>query len=394
MHTTDHSQDDTRQWSEVTQLATEIMDDSASTRSEGRDLGKQVSEHVRELFVVCDPAEALRQHFELGVAPFLAVHDLGTGKSRDYLAALSKASGWPLRRLHIRRQGFGTVLATLHYLECPAQQQPALRLYASDAEAESGVRIAIRRQLLGSATANALLAEELPEQVATLAYACLRDDLLSQRRAGVSMLVLPQTRSPRLSQDIEVLLRGGGARIEAAPTTAAVGASWALLSTYWNREAARSNRADMPVIARINLGPTPMPPIGAAKPAPAQPVNPAPATSLSPVEYLTLAAGRTAAHSGCIFHAVTRAVEAHTGAAPAADLALQGQALLMSMARVGDGLGLGRSISEATVTLGEVLVVVRPVPLRPACAMVLLLQRAADSTQWRRELEQIDAALR
>ncbi|OIQ64997.1 hypothetical protein GALL_534460 [mine drainage metagenome] len=105
-------------------------------------------------------------------------------------------------------------------------------------------------------------------------------------------------------------------------------------------------------------------------------------------------AGRTAAQSGCIFHAATRAVEAHTGATPAADLALQGQALLMSIARVGDGLNLGRSISEATVTLGDVQLVVRPVRLRPGCAMVLLLQRTADPTQWRRELEQIDAALR
>lgn len=426
MHTNDSAHDATRQWSEVTQLATEIMDDSARVVSEGRDLGKQVSAHVRELFVVCDPAEALRQHFEVGVTPFMALHDLGTGHSRDYLGTLSRASGWPLRRLHIRRQGFGTVLATLHYIECPGQHQTPLRLYASDAEAESSVRIAIRRQLLNSATANALLAEDLPEQVATLAYACLRDDLLSQSRTGVSMLVLPQSRAPRLSQGIEALQRAGGPRIETAPATSAVNPSWALLATYWNREAARLGTAGLPLLARINLDPTPMPVVrGAAAAAPSTASNtasntatpsiatsatasvttaataaaPATATAattatLSAADYLRLVAGRAGASSGCIFDAATRAVEAHVGDKPAAELAQQGQALLLSIARVGDGLGLGRAVSEATVALGDVLVVVRPTPLRPGCAMLLLLARSAEAAYWRREIEQIDAALR
>jgi hypothetical protein len=392
MYTSDRRQEAERPWSEVTQLVTEILDDSPREASEGRDLGKKVSEHVRELFVVCDPAEALRQHFELGVAPFLAVHDLGTGKSRDFLAALSQASGWPLRRLHIRRQGFGTTLATLHYLDCPAQRQRSLRLYASDAEAESGVRIAIRRQLLGSATANALLLEELPEQVATLAYACLRDDLLSRHRAGVSMLVLPQTRSPRLSQDLEALQRLGGARIESAPVTSATSASWALLATYWNREANHAGQADTPLIERVNLGPTSMPVVAKAQ----QPVRAAgqpAAAPLSPADYLTLVVARTAARGACIFNVATRAVEAHEGGTPAADMVQQGQALLMAVARVGDGLALGRSISEASITLGEVQVVIRPVRLRPGCAMLLLLPRTADANAWRRELQQIDAAL-
>lgn len=409
MQPTDSTRGDARQWSEATQLATQMLDDSPQSGSEGRDLGKRVSAHVRELFVVCDPAEALRQHFEVGVSPFLAVHDLGNGKSRSFLEALAQASGWPVRRLHIRRQGFGTILATLHYIDCPGQNQQSLRLYASDAEADSAVRIAIRRQLLASATANALIAEELPEQVSTLGYSCLRDDLLSRRATGLSLLVLPQTRSSRLAHDIEPLQHAGGTRIEVAPVTAAIGSSWALLATYWNREAAHSNRTDMPTIGQIHLGqaaasPTPasMPQPTGMKPMPtvpfapikldAQPAAPQPA-QLSAAEYLTLVAGRTAAQSACIFHVATRAIEAHTGAMPAADLAQQGQALLMSIARVGDGLALGRAVSEVTMVLGDTQVIVRPVRLRAGCAMVLLLKRSADHNAWRHALEQIDAAL-
>jgi len=386
MQPTDRSQELADSWSEATQLATEIMDHSASEANEGRDLGKKVSEHVRELFVVCDPAEALRQHFELGVTPFLALHDLGTGKSRDYLAALSQASGWPLRRLHIRRQGFGTTLATLLYIDCPAQNQRALRIYASDAEAESGVRIAIRRQLLASAMSNALLAEELPEQVATLAYACLRDDLLSRHGAGVSMLVLPQARSPRLQQDVQALQHVGGAHIEVAPATAAVSAGWALLASYWNREAAQMSLPQVPMIARINLGPTPMPVVS-------RPAAPAQPQAVSAAEYLTLVAGRTKALGACIFNVATRAIEAHGGSVPANDLAQQAHALLMAVARAGDALALGRMVSETTATVGDAQLVIRPIRVRPGCALVLLLPRTADAEAWRRELEQIDAAM-
>ncbi|WP_374591511.1 hypothetical protein [Aquabacterium sp.] len=393
MQPTDRSQEPADPWSEATQLATEIMDHSASEASEGRDLGKKVSEHVRELFVVCDPAEALRQHFELGVTPFLALHDLGTGKSRDYLAALSQASGWPLRRLHIRRQGFGTTLASLHYIDCPAQNQRALRIYASDAEAESGVRIAIRRQLLASAMSNALLAEELPEQVATLAYACLRDDLLSRHGAGVSMLVLPQARSPRLQQDVQALQHVGGAHIEVAPATNAITAGWALLASYWNREAAQMSMPQVPMIARINLGPTPMPVVSRPA-APARPVAaPAQPQPLSAAEYLTLVAGRTEALGACIFNVATRAIEAHGGSVPANDLAQQAHALLMAVARAGDALALGRMVSETTATVGDAQLVIRPIRVRPGCALVLLLPRTAGADAWRRELEQIDAAM-
>lgn len=405
----DSPRNDARQWSEATQLATQIatqlLDDSPQSGSEGRDLGKRVSALVRELFVVCDPAEALRQHFEVGVPPFLAVHDLGTGKSRAFLAALSQASGWPLRKLLIRRQGFGTTLATLHYVDCPGQNQQSLRLYASDAEAESTVRIAIRRQLLGSASANALIVEDLPEQVSTLAYSCMRDDLLSRRRTGVSMLVLPQARSARLAQDLEALQHAGGARIEVAPATAVVSSNWALLATYWNREVAHSNRADAAVIGQINLGAPgslpgrkPMPVVsGAGKQAALAPAAPSVAAAteatLSPAEYLTLVSGRAGATSACIFNVATRAIEAHSGATAAADLAVQGQALLMAVAKAGDCLALGRAVSEVTVVLGETQVVVRPVRLRPGCALILLLKRTADPGAWRRELEQIDAAL-
>lgn len=388
-----HTPSGERSWSEATQLVTEILDQSATRANEGGDLGKQVSEHVREMFVVCDPAEALRQHFEMGVPPFLALHDLGTGLSREYLAVLARASGWPLRRLHIRKQGFGTLLATLHYIECPATQQRSLRLYASEAEAESSVRVALRRQLLASAWTHALLLEELPEQMAALAIACLRDDLLGRKNAAMSMLVLPQSRAPQVQQQAQALQHVGSVRIEVAPATSAIQPSWALLSTYWNREAAAAKGSDLPMLSRITLDAQPtgaFAPRAHPVPAAAPPNTPSP---LNPHDYLTLVMGRTQARAGCVFNVATRGVEAHAGALSAPEMAQQGLAMLMAVARVGDGLALGRSVSEVTTTLGDVQVVIRPTRLRAGCVLMLLLPRMMDTAAWRRAIEQIDAAL-
>ena len=152
-----HEQDSDRRdaWDGHTQVATQIMEEQAPTQAL-RDLGKQVSPTLRELFVVCDPSEALRQHFELGMAPFVLLHDLGTTAARAFLQGLSERSGWRLQTLSIRRQGFGTELASLSYLDCPLVAG-TLRVYLADVQAEPREQVAVRRLLSALATAHVLI---------------------------------------------------------------------------------------------------------------------------------------------------------------------------------------------------------------------------------------------
>lgn len=361
-------------WDGATQLATQILEDGPGQPHDNRELGKKVSDTLRELFVVCDPAEALRQHFELGVAPFVLLHDLGGGAARSFLQALSMLGGWPLQTLSIRRQGFGTVLATLQFLDCPAEQGGTVRLYLAQAQATPAEQGAIRQRLAASAGLQVVLAEALPEAALTSALQALSPVL---RPAG-SVLVLPQRRDPELVQALQAWGQQGALTFEVGPATATTAPLWALMATHWNRQARLAPAGRMPVIEQVRL-------LGmSASPEAPAPRGPVP---LDLDAYLRTLVVQTGAHSGCVFQLSTRAVEAQTPGAPGAELAAQGHALLASIGRLGSGLNLGRAVREAHVTLGDTQVLVRPVRVRAGSVLILLLPRAAAPAVWRAALD-------
>ena len=78
-----------------------------------RDIGRKVGPDQYELFVSCDPAEAIQLQLEHLHPEFIAVHDVGTTSSRRLLAGLAATSGRPVQKLMIRRQGYGVALASL-----------------------------------------------------------------------------------------------------------------------------------------------------------------------------------------------------------------------------------------------------------------------------------------
>jgi len=384
------TEDERAAWAGRTQIATQILDEQVKTGPEARELGRKVSESLHELFVVCQPSEALRQHLELGVAPFVVLHDLGSGHSLQFLEALSKQTRWPLRRLCVRRQGFGDTLATLHFLDCPTESG-SLRIYASRIEAEAGECVAIRRQLLTHAGANVLLAEQLPGQTSSLGATCLKEDLMAPHKpGGMALLVLPQSRDPALRQDIDILEHGAGLRIEVAPATQSVPAAWALMATYLNRQAQRHATGSWPQIKQVRVGPTTAP---AASPSPTPVSAGSGAVSLQPLDidnYVLRAVSETGATSACVFNLATRQVEAQSVGAHGEQMAQQGFALLGSVGRLGDGLGLGRAVREVCVTLGDTQVLVRPARIRNGCVLMLMLPRSVEASVWRTALDQLD----
>jgi hypothetical protein len=103
-----------------TALATQFMrNEEDYLAAEVRDIGRQINANERELFVSCDPALAMQQQFEHLNPEFIAIHDIGTTSSRKLLAGVAAASGRSIQKLFIRRQGYGTPLATLEYVELP-----------------------------------------------------------------------------------------------------------------------------------------------------------------------------------------------------------------------------------------------------------------------------------
>jgi len=374
------------------QINTQIMDEPGQTGSDVRELGSKVSDTLREWFVVCRPSEALKLQLELGQAPYMLLHDLGSGRSRTFLASLSLQTGWPLQQLCVRRQGFGNTLATLYFVDCPATPAP-VRIYASEVETDAAERVAIRRQLAGFAAVNVLYAEHQVAQTSSLGVACLKDDLLGAHRpGGMPLLILPQTRDPALRQELGVLEQASGLKVDVSPATNSVPSTWALLATYWNRHAQQGLGQSRPVIRQIRIGEAQVSTRVNGGAQPVDSVRPSPVSHqpLSIDDYVRLAQTQTGATAVCIFNLANRALEAQALGSPGADMTQQGYGLLAAVGRLGDGLGLGRAVRETCVTLGDVQVVIRPARIRNGCVLMLMMPRTIEPAEWRKTLDQLD----
>ncbi len=403
-----HDQDsDSRRredWGGQTQVATQFMEEQAPVQAL-RELGKQVSPTLRELFVVCEPSEALRQHFELGVEPFVLLHDLGQGGARAFLQGLGERSGWRVQELSIRRQGFGTVLASLSYLDCPLASGK-LRVYLAEVQAEPREQAALRRRLIEAATAHVLIGDvPVPQDVAAR-VAAWRDELRAAQPAGqLALLALPQVRDPDWMLSLSTLARTPRWQLEVGPASQAVSANWTLMASYWNRQAAQAAEPGaVPQIDRmtLNWSPEPSPAPRAPAPMPVVPSAPSPplARPAAPLvhalpqsleAHLAALQQHTGALRACMFALVSREVWARTEGADGAAMAEQGHALLVAVGRIGQGLTLGRSVREAHVSLGEAQVLLRPTRLRSGGVLMLILPRDADVTRARERILQYEA---
>jgi ribose 5-phosphate isomerase A len=68
---------------------------------EPADIGRAVGNHTRELFVSCEPAEALQQQLEFLRPSYIVLHDIASRGARRMLHAVAAAAGaagnWPPR---------------------------------------------------------------------------------------------------------------------------------------------------------------------------------------------------------------------------------------------------------------------------------------------------------
>ena len=115
-----------------TGLATQLMRDKDEYLAEAyRHVGRRTGDAQWELFVACEPADALQQQFEALSPHYIVLHDIGVQSSRRMLQGLAAAAKRPVHQLHIRRQGLGMALAKIEFVELPCEpEHPPLRLYS------------------------------------------------------------------------------------------------------------------------------------------------------------------------------------------------------------------------------------------------------------------------
>lgn len=354
-------------WGAQTELATQFMPrgDEKSDLSTPVDqtIGKAVGDQQWELFVSCAPADALAQQFDIRLPNFLALHALGQVSSRAFLSDLAAHLDVPVQKLVIRRQGFGTTLASLWFAEVCGANGQAVRIYACEAEAEADSVFELTRLLLSRCKVSAVLLDGLSPGGLQAQVDALDAQVPQALRPGSAMLLQPLASTP----DLEPLRAGLSMRLGPAlrslPAVSQPMQAWAALSAVWNQLMVSAH----PGGAAQSL-PTFVPkPTVARHEAGGQAITPANAAiSASPWRSACAAlVERYGVQACCAFNARTLAILAHAGPAqPEASLmARQGRTLWAAMASSGQVLGLGKAVQEAQIALADRVMLVWQMPV-------------------------------
>jgi hypothetical protein len=394
-------------------VATQIQpreEDEADSDSRA-DIGRQINPTQRELFVSCDPAEAMQQQFDHLQPEYIALHDVGTQSSRKLLAGVAAASGRQVQKLVIRRQGYGTPLATLEFIDFPAGKQ-TLRIYTTEADADTLARQELARVLLSYSRLGVIMVGDMPPHLMNSSFEPLHEAMIKNNWHNRHLLLLPLASSSALSSHGTDLARGTGVNVRTTPQVTRPADAWSFISGTWNRlrehihtESGESlpplpgasNRAAGapvtpaqspagPVSAPAPLAMKPMPTVRSAEPQAAD-------TPLS--RYVNQLIELTGMVSVAIFDVATGRPVLHAGARPSADeLGQHGASLLAAMTQTSRTLGLGHVIPEAAITLGTHHLLLRAVPHHPGLALHAVLDKThANLTLARLQILRMDSVL-
>lgn len=412
---------------------TQVMAREDDNPAEMRDVGRRINAHQNELFVSCDAAEALVQQFDHLQPEFIVLHDVGTMSCRRLLAGVAAAAARPVQKLVIRRQGYGTNLATLEFVDFSISNAP-LRIYITEVDADTTSRQQVARVLLNYSRLAVLMIGDMPPHQIATSLEPLREWMTAREWRNRNLLLLPLGSPTSLTAAGGELGRGTGVTVRTTPQVTRPAEAWSFVSGTWNklRDQMRSDTGkQLPALPGSaqrddeSQGPTTVPgtlpeasvarasmaPTSAASTAAASTTAPPTASAMTPMpalrssahgefdsplqHYVTQLTELTGMVSAAIFDMASGRPVAHAGARPAAtELAQHGGMLLASMAQASRGLGLGSSVPEAAITLGNHHLLLRAVPGRPGLALHAVLDKAdANLTLVRLQIGRMDSLL-
>ena len=372
-----------------TSLATQFLQDKDEYLAPDRqDIGRLTGVNERELFVSCDPALAMQQQFEHLHPEFIAVHDIATASSRKLLAGIAAASSRAVQKLTIRRQGYGTALATLEFVELPGNDGRLLRMYSTEADADTASRHGLARMLLGFSRLGVVMVGDLPGHAIASALKPLRDNMITGPWPNRQLLLLPLAPGSTLATHGVEMALGTSVNVRTTPQVTRPADAWGFINGTWGRVRDQGSALQTP---------PPRPAAGDWLPPPAQlrPQRmPADPLLMRPMPTVPSAATRAAAPTGlldryvhqlselagmvscCVFDVASGQEITHAGASPgAAELATHGSSLLATMASTSRILGLGHALPEAAITLGSHHLLLRAVPRHPGLALHAVLDK-------------------
>lgn len=388
-----------------TALATQFVNEDDYLATAKQEVGRITSADTHELFVSCDPGQALQQQFEHLQPDFIAVHDVGTASARKLLVGVAAASGRKIQKLIIRRQGYGTSLASMEFVELPTAQGTVLRMYATEADADTTARHALARTLLGFSRLGVIMVGDLPSHAIQTALKPIREAMVTGPWDNRLLLLLPLASASTLVADGSELGGGTGVEVRTTPQVTRPADAWNFINASWSQlSEAGSSEATAPATL-LKLSRSGSSSRGAAgggrltnpltmRPMPTVESRRATLPAADVLErYLRQLGQLTGMVSCCVFEVANGREVAHAGAGPSGThLALHGTQLLTAMGIASRTLGLGHALPDAAITLGEHHLLLREVPRHPGLALHAVLDKtSANLTLVRLQLQRLDA---
>ena len=395
--------------------ATQIVGDKESYLGNATaDVGRRIADDQLELFVVCQPAEAMLQQFAQLAPDFIALHDLGTHSSARLLAAVAQASQRKLQKLVIRRQGYGVALATLQFVELPLQPGRNLRVYTTQVDADTQTRHQLANVLLAHSRLAVVMVGELPPHALASSLQPMRDAIANGPWPNRQVLMVPLASTPSLPTHAAAIAGRSGVLVRTTPQVSRPAEAWSFISGAWNR--LNSGAVDAPPVRAQPAAPVRAtevdavaPPPLAASYAPTQPLelNPMPATGSSAVaagtqpsaapwsDYVQRCSAIKGVTECCVFDIELQRSLAHSGSPRMAErLAAKGAMLHAVIRDSASVLGLGTAHPDAAITLAQHYLLMRPVPGHARMALMLVIDRHHGNIGLARaQLQPIDQAV-
>jgi hypothetical protein len=403
-----HSRVPEEEWQatrELTHVATQILGNREEYLApERREIGRRIGDQHHEMFVVCDPHEAMQQQFQQWASDFIAIHDVNTDSSPRILAGLAAATQRKVQKLVIRRQGHGVALATLEFAELPGANGQMLRVYSTRVDADTHQRHELARVLLAYSRLGVVMVGDLPPHALEAAMRPLREGIARGPWPSRHLLFVPLSPPGSLHQHVSMLAGRSGVQVSIAPQAVKPSDAWTAISNAWNRvRGDTSSPAAAPQAPAAPRDPIAFPapvrsaPV-AAKPLPMQPMPPTRPTAVATESdnpwqaYVRQCIDITGMISCCVFELATQRTLAHAGARPGpASLATQGAALHEAANTAAKAMGLTIAVPDISVTLNGHHLLVRAIAGHPALALHAVLDsHAANLMLVKMKLQRLD----
>jgi hypothetical protein len=384
VQTDDESGLDAAQATQLLQYESDYLDDRP-------DIGRAIGEGVRELFISTEPAIALEQQFEFRRPSFIALHDLNCTTSRKLLAGVAASFNRPVHRLEIRRHGYGTTFASIEYVDCPSSPGTAVRLYATDIDADTQTRQALTRVLMGYSVVTVTMVGDLPSHTLSQHFERLRQQMTEASWTCRRFVFMPLFNSPGLEPAVAELCRTTGAQANATPQVTRPLDAWTYLSAAWNQWQTQRHPDSRPPL----LGPLTVNPGTAVATMRAMPATSA-ARTAGELERLAQGIADLPGVVSCaVFELVSSRTLAQVGMEPApVELARRGTTLLALARSTRKQLGLPGQADEVLIMGGVPALAVRALTSRPELAIhVAFTPAKADWPVLRPRIMALDAAM-